>query len=184
VRAVVVALVLLVLTATPAEAHRLRVFATVEDGVIEGYAFFVGGGRPEGAAVRFVRAGAVVHAITTDAEGAFAWRPDEPGPITIVVDPGGGHTAEVTLGAERFGAAPAEDAAPASDKEATSSDALDPAIEAAIEAAVARQIRPLLEAEAAAASRIRFNDVMGGIGMIVGLAGVALWARTRSRDDG
>jgi nickel transport protein len=184
VRAVVVvaAVVLAVLAATPAEAHRLRVFATVEGGGIEGYAFFVGGGRPEGAAVRFVRAGAVVHATTTDAAGAFAWRPDAPGPITVVVDPGGGHSAEVTLGAERFGAAPAGDAAPASDEEAASAHALDPAIEAAIEAAVARQIRPLLEAEAEAASRLRFNDVMGGIGMIVGLAGVALWARTRRRD--
>jgi nickel transport protein len=189
VRAVVVALVLAVLVvvaATPAEAHRLRVFATVESGVIEGYAFFVGGGRPEGAAVRFVRAGELVHATTTDAAGAFAWRPEETGPLTVVVDPGGGHTAEVTLGAERFGAAPAGEATPAPASQAASPDALDPKIEAAIEAAVARQIRPLLEAQAAAESRIRFNDVMGGIGMIVGLAGVGLWARTRTRarDDG
>lgn len=180
-RPVVVALIAMMLAATPAEAHRLRVFATVEGGAIEGYAFFVGGGRPDGAAVRFVRAGDVVHATTTDAEGAFAWRPEEPGPLTVVVDPGGGHTAEVTLGAERFGAAPAGDATPVSAAATASPDALDPSLEAAIEAAVARQIRPLLEAQAEAESRIRFNDVMGGIGMIVGLAGVALWARTRTR---
>jgi len=181
VRVALGALALLVLAAAPADAHRLRIFATVEGGTIEGYAFFVGGGRPDGAVVRFERAGEVVHATTTDAEGAFAWRPVEPGPITVVVDPGGGHVAEVTLGAERFGAAPAGDAAPASAEEAASAHALDPEVEAAIEAAVARQIRPLLEAQAEARSRIRFNDVMGGIGMIVGLAGVALWARTRAR---
>lgn len=180
-RVVILALVAVVLSAAPADAHRLRVFATVEGGVIEGHGFFVGGGRPDGAAVRFVRAGEVVHATTTDAEGAFAWRPEEPGPITVVVDPGGGHSARVTLGAERFEAVPARADAPASGSRAASPDALDPAIEAAIEAAVARQIRPLLEAEAEARSRIRFNDVMGGIGMILGLAGVALWARTRTR---
>ena len=190
VRVALGALALLVLAAAPADAHRLRIFATVEGGTIEGYAFFVGGGRPDGAAVRFERAGEVVrferagevvHATTTDAEGAFAWRPVEPGPITVVVDPGGGHVAEVTLGAERFGAASSGDAAPASAEEAASAHALAPEVEAAIEAAVARQIRPLLEAQAEARSRIRFNDVMGGIGMIVGLAGVALWARTRAR---
>jgi len=74
VRVALGALALLVLAAAPADAHRLRIFATVEGGTIEGYAFFVGGGRPDGA---------------------------------VVVDPGGGHVAEVTLGAERFGAAPA-----------------------------------------------------------------------------
>jgi len=186
VRAVILALAGVLLFAVPAEAHRLRVFATVEGGAIEGHAFFVGGGRPDGAAVRFVRAGEVVHATTTDAEGAFAWRPEEPGPVTVVVDPGGGHTAEVTLGAERFGGAAASADALVSAAEASAPNALDPDIEAALEAAVARQIRPLLEAQAEAAGRIRFNDVMGGIGMIVGLAGVALWARTRvrPRDDG
>jgi nickel transport protein len=185
VRAVALGLVaLVVVAATPAEAHRLRVFATVEGGAIEGYAFFVGGGRPDGAAVRVLRAGEVVHATTTDAEGAFTWRPEETGPLTVVVDPGGGHTAEVTLGAERFGAAPASDEEAASAAAAASPDALDPRVEAAIEAAVARQIRPLLEAQAEAESRIRFNDVVGGIGMIVGLAGVALWARARARDHG
>jgi nickel transport protein len=48
-----------------------------------------------------------------------------------------------------------------------------------VDTAVARQIRPLLEAQAEADGRVRFNDVMGGIGMIVGLAGAALWASAR-----
>jgi len=173
-------LAFILLVAAPAEAHRLRVFATVEGGVVEGYAFFVGGGRPAGAAVRFERGGEVLHATTTDAAGAFAWRPDAAGPVTVVVDPGGGHAAAVTLGADRFGGAVTTGAAPTPEPAASAPGAaLDPALEAAIEAAVARQIRPLLEAQAEAESRIRFTDVMGGIGMIVGLTGVAFWARAR-----
>jgi nickel transport protein len=49
----------------------------------------------------------------------------------------------------------------------------------AVDAAVARQLRPLLEAYEAAEGRTRFNDIMGGIGMIMGLAGLALWGSTR-----
>lgn len=56
-------------------------------------------------------------------------------------------------------------------------------VEAAVDRAVARQIRPLLEAYDAAEGRARFNDVMGGIGMIIGLAGMALWASARRRKD-
>ena len=44
------ALLIAAATATPAAAHKLRVFATVEGGSVRGYAFFVGGGRPEGSA--------------------------------------------------------------------------------------------------------------------------------------
>ena len=176
---VFIALALLGLAAAPAEAHRLRVFATVEAGAIEGYAFFVGGGRPADAPVRFLRAGEVLHATTTDEAGAFAWRPEDPGPITVVVDPGGGHIAEVTLDAERFGVTANTVATLAPETGGTAPSGLDPAVEAAIEAAVARQIRPLLEAQAEAQSRVRLTDVAGGIGMIVGLTGIALWARTR-----
>jgi nickel transport protein len=33
-----------------------------------------------------------------------------------------------------------------------------------------------------AEGRLRFNDIAGGIGMIVGLAGAGLWAAARRRD--
>ncbi|NLH79539.1 MAG: hypothetical protein GX458_01670, partial [Phyllobacteriaceae bacterium] len=63
--------------------------------------------------------------------------------------------------------------------------ALTRQIERAVDVAVARQLRPLLEAYDQAEGRLRFNDVAGGIGMIVGLAGAALWvsARRRERKD-
>lgn len=58
-------------------------------------------------------------------------------------------------------------------------EALHAMIDRSVEAAVARQIRPLLESYAAAESRLRFNDIAGGIGMIVGLGGMALWISSR-----
>jgi hypothetical protein len=35
-------------TVVPAAAHRLKLFLTTDAGDLTGYAFFVGGGRPEG----------------------------------------------------------------------------------------------------------------------------------------
>ena len=61
---------------------------------------------------------------------------------------------------------------------------VDPALTAAIELAVARQLRPLREELAAARSRASLRDVLGGIGYIIGLAGVALWWRTRGAGSG
>ena len=46
---------------------------------------------------------------------------------------------------------------------------------------MSRQTRPLLEALERAEARLRFNDVAGGVGMIVGLVGAALWASSRRR---
>ena len=98
--------------------------------------------------------------------------------------------AEVRIGAERFaGSVPPAPASmgPAGTVPAPAPDTRAPdtrAIELAVDRAVERQIRPLLEAYDAAEGRLRFNDIVGGIGMIVGLAGIALWAASRRRKDG
>ncbi|NEX20507.1 carboxypeptidase regulatory-like domain-containing protein [Thiorhodococcus mannitoliphagus] len=56
---------------------------------------------------------------------------------------------------------------------------LDPRLVSAIELAVARQIRPLREQLAASADSARLTDVLGGIGYILGITGLALWWRSR-----
>jgi nickel transport protein len=52
-----------------------------------------------------------------------------------------------------------------------------------VEQAVARQIRPLREALQAHEERVRMRDILGGIGYIVGLAGLALWWSSRRRKE-
>ena len=61
---------------------------------------------------------------------------------------------------------------------------LDARIAKAVDAAVARQIRPLLEAYDAADGRVRFNDLIGGLGWIAGIAGLWAWFRSRRSDHG
>jgi len=58
-------------------------------------------------------------------------------------------------------------------------DVADPALTAAIERAVERQVRPLRSELAAAQARARLQDVLGGVGYILGFAGLALWWRGR-----
>jgi nickel transport protein len=170
VKALLLALVV-AFGATTAAAHALRVFARAEGGVVSGYGFFSGGARAAAAEVSATgRDGALIWSGNADAEGGFAFpAPEAGGPVTVALSDGAGHVARITLAREWF--------APAPDAQAPDEQAL----EALVEAAVARQTAPLLEAFARAEARLRFNDVMGGVGMIVGLAGVALWARGRPR---
>lgn len=196
--AVLAAGLMLFLSSAPAAAHRLKLFVTVEGMRLSGYAFFIGGGRPQGAHVAFRDdAGATLGAAITDADGAFAFTPPAPQDIAVVVDAGDGHAATAHLSADLFSGdrAPAATASFASPERpapppvplltpsgvaAAGAPICDPkALTAAVDAAVARQIRPLLEAEVEAEGRVRFNDVMGGVGMIFGLAGAALWATAR-----
>jgi len=187
-----------------AQAHRLKMFATVEAGEISGYAFFIGGGRPEG--VDFVikdAAGAEVFRGKTDERGTFRWRPTSPADYTVTVDAGDGHWIEGSIAADRLGAvatkamtttaastsAATSAAAPAPVPTAACPAPVDPAaiaaiVEARVDASVARQLRPFIEAYDQAEGRVRLNDVMGGVGMIVGLAGAGLWATSRRRREG
>ena len=183
---------IVVLATGPAAAHRLKLFATVEAGEVVAEAFFVGGGRPEGVTVILRDAGgAEIGRGHTDAAGLVRLRPARPGEITVEVDTGDGHATAVKLAADRFGGGVAEPigeptAATASTSMAAAADgtALRRDIEAAVDRAVARQTRPLLEALERAEARLRFNDVAGGLGTIVGLVGLGLWASSRRRRDG
>ena len=67
-------------------------------------------------------------------------------------------------------------AAPAGDDAA-----LAALVAAEVDKAVARQIRPLLEASAAAEARLRLNDILGGLGWIAGLVGVGLVVARRRK---
>ena len=166
-----------------AEAHLLKLFVDVEGPTISGYGFFVGGGRPQGARVLLRDdAGREVASLATDESGRFSWTAPGPGAYVVALDAGDGHFVERRIGAERFTPAAAAPGPTASAPPSVASPEprdLGALVEASVDRALARRLQPLLEAQAAAEARLRFNDVMGGIGMIVGLAGLAAWAMAR-----
>jgi nickel transport protein len=209
IRLLAVALALLA-SANPAMAHRLKLFLTVEGTTVTGYAFFVGGGRPQGVAV-IVKDGANAEVFrgTTDEAGAFAWTAPRAADYTLGIDTGDGHMVEERIAASRFAGSATPAATPAPPPPAPPPAAAPPApppetaaatapappactpdaatlgalVEAATERALARQLRPLIEAQTAAESRLRVADIVAGVGMIVGLAGAWMWALARRRPE-
>lgn len=190
-RALLLALALVAASATGAAAHRLKLFASVAGTEVTGYGFFVGGGRPAGVAiVARDAAGAEIWRGTTGDDGSFAFTVTRPEALTLTLDAGDGHAVTETLSADRFGAAPAATPAPVAVATSTPTDppaaarddaALAALIAVEVDKSVARQLRPLLEAQAAAEARVRLNDILGGLGWIAGLVGVGLTVAHRRR---
>jgi nickel transport protein len=186
-------LLMLSLFAGSALAHKLKVFARVEAGEIHGSAYFVGGAPASGVTVRVLDADGVALAqLAPDVEGRFRYRPSAPGDYLVEVDSGDGHVARWRLAATEFSPAAAVPAgqtevaaapqnvtgpAPASPREPVP----DAALAALVEEAVARQVGPLREQLQAYEDKVRLHDVLGGLGYILGLAGLALWWRSRGR---
>lgn len=173
-------LFLALVCAGPAQAHRLKVFAAVAGGEVSGYAFFIGGGRPQGAAwVARDGNGKLLAEGETDAQGGFRFAlPDQVGTgLTVTVDTHEAHIASATLPAARLGAPAA--AAPPPAATAAPPPPEGPQVAELVDAAVQRQVEPLLERIEAMDSRLRFVDILSGIFLIIGLAGMTLWLRAR-----
>lgn len=196
-----VALILLSILGSPALAHKLQVFAFAEGARIGGSAYFAGGGAASGARIEVLdEDGNKLAELAPDGEGRFVYFAQAPVDHLIRAVTGDGHQAEWRVTAAELaagfgpegsivGAAPRLDhddlsaivEIHASPIPAASAATLDTALESAIERAVARQIRPLREQLVAAEDRVRFQDILGGIGYIMGLTGLALWWASRRR---
>ena len=190
-RRLLFALILVLAAASPAMAHKLKIFAAVEGNTVAGYAFFIGGGRAQDTPWQAKdETGKLLGEGRTGPEGEFHLTVPEPiaSDITISVNTQEGHIASTMLAAARFGAAeaapvaaPAASAAPSASFEAPAEPAATPDTTALVEAAMQRQLAPLLERIEEMDSRLRMTDVLSGIFLIIGLAGIGLWARGRRK---
>ena len=197
------ALLVLLLAAGPTLAHKLNVFAAAEGPLVEGEVYFAAGAKAAGVPVTIMdAAGEVLARLESAADGTFSYRASTPLALRIVAETPDGHRAEWRMAASELAGAfpmsvapvpakavPADgeqpvaglfpdDEPPGTPRPPPSSGgdaALAPGIEVAIERAVARQVRPLRREVRAARDAVQLRDVLGGIGYIVGLAGLGLW---------
>jgi nickel transport protein len=180
------------LLATPAHAHKLKVFAAVDGDAISGYAYFFGGGRAVNSRVVVSQPnGQPVAELTTDAEGVFRFEVKQHVDYRISVDGGDGHIASVTVGATELPQRlvmpdGAEIALKPKDAETIAPPVPDhsiapPDLATLVESAVAHQVRPLREQIDAANDRVWLHDVLGGLGYIIGMAGLAYGLMSRRR---
>lgn len=190
-KSVLLALALMMIAAPPALAHKLKVFVQAEGATIVGTAYFAGGGKAMDSQGRAMAPdGTVIATFRTDGEGRFQVPVTVRQDYTVHVDTGDGHVAEATLhGRDLPESLPAGQMAAAG----TTAAALDvtplpngggaagEVSPAALEAAVTRAIGPLREQIDMAEERARFSDIMGGIGTIFGIFGIAAWIAARRK---
>lgn len=170
----------------PTLAHGLALFAAADRGGVAGQVSYAGGHPAGGLAVQVFAADGELRALLeTDAEGHFVYRPSVAEDLRLVAQSADGHRAESRIDAAEL--AIAVDAAhPEAGSDASgpaapcaASAELDASTVRAIEQVVARQVQPLRAAIAQSESRVRLQDVLGGIGYILGVTGLWLWWRSR-----
>jgi nickel transport protein len=197
-----VAALVLLLGSAPVVAHKLKVFATAEGKSISGRAYFAGGAPAKGARVLITSAtGELLAELQPDADGRFTYLASAPLEHRVSAETADGHRAEWRIPAEvlagGFGLASPPPAPAVRDN--TSTPPQPPMAEPApaagappatpgppltrveLETALARQLRPLREELLATREALRLQDILGGIGTIFGLTGLALWWRCRRR---
>jgi nickel transport protein len=196
-RLTALALLLQLSASFPAKAHTLRMFAYVDGATIRGSVYFGASVAARDARVTVSGPGGeTLFATVSDAEGAFRVPVQSRVDHHLVADTGDGHRAEFTIAARELSPsasagqpASAEprvdesrvDKQAAADRQKTAAPA---ELTAMIESAIARQMGPLRAEIAAFEERIWLRDVLGGLGYILGLAGLAAYFLSRQRQKG
>jgi nickel transport protein len=184
----------LLLMGGTAHAHRLNIFATGDGTAISGYAYFPGGGRAQGLTITAEAPdGSPLGSALTDERGEFTIPAKLHCDHILTVQTPDGHRAVFTVPASELddslptpgmdgpagpaGVPVAGEAVTMSQLPATGSDELS----ALIEEAVRREVRSLREQLEGYEERVRLRDVLGGIGYILGIAGIASYLMGRRR---
>lgn len=186
------ALLIALLFALPVQAHKLHLFASAEGGKISGFAYFPGGGKYQNGTIS-VYSGQERHLadLTTTMEGEFTWQASGPGDYLLVITTPDGHASRFTVPVQTTAAAapfagpdrattslPADHALSAGNGAGPPS-ALPPDLEQLLNSAISRQILPLREELTRYQQETRLRDILGGIGYIAGLFGIAAYLLAR-----
>jgi nickel transport protein len=190
---------LLAVYAVPAEAHKMNVFAHADGRSISGEVYVRGGAPIKAARVTaFDPAGKILAETITDDAGEFTFELKFRCDHRIVVDTGDGHSAEYTVGMDELPAdlppqGPILDhvlpvsspstpkSSPDSVNPATRSSARDESLHDRI-AAIDRQLKELRKDLDKYQSQLRIQDIVGAIGYILGLMGLAYYLGASRKD--
>ncbi|MFH1567003.1 MAG: hypothetical protein ABIL09_03320 [Gemmatimonadota bacterium] len=181
--------------AGPARAHKVSVYAMAEGDSVLAEAYFADGAPCVGSTITvYDTAGAELAAARTDSAGRASFPRLRADGLKLVLYAGMGHRDEFQLTAEDLGPAvapagrtgsPAPTApAPAAGGALAGGNGTGGELARQVEAAVERRLGPL---EAAvrrlekSQERAGFREVVGGLGYILGLAGLWAWLTSRRR---
>lgn len=190
-RAAALVLALVLTGGGTAAAHRLNVFAFADGANIRGEVYFTGGGPAR--SVRVVVLGPAGESLgdtLSGADGTFVVEARERVDHRIVADTGDGHQAQYVVRAgelplslpERTTQSAVGDRPPITARATPPGPETPPAeLEAMVDRAVGRRLGTLSERLVALEQTIRWRDVLGGLGYIFGITGVACYMAARRR---
>lgn len=193
-----IVLALLLTVPGPAMAHRVNVFAWVEGETVHTESSFPGGREVNDGRIAVFddRTGEKLLDGQTDEKGQFSFRIPRRTDLRIEMTAGMGHKNEWIVPLDEILAAtgeapPAASAAAApenatiqegSEKPAGAAPFSSAQIEAAVERAIDRKMAPLIKGMAELRKqKTTITDVFGGIGYIIGLAGVGVYIHYRRK---
>ena len=185
-------------------AHKVKIFASAEGNVISGYVYYTGGGKPKQALILVQdQHGNGLGELKTDGNGEFSFSAETRRDHIFILELADGHRASFTVKAEELPAslAEAESAEPqlqfANDTVERQKNVLPVSdvnssvleqkafqlsaeeLEAYLDMAIAKQLRPLREQLDRYEEKVRLHDILGGIGYIVGLMGLGYFLSAR-----
>lgn len=184
----------------PAHAHKVTIFAWVEDDMVHTQSKFSGGRRVKNAPVEVYDAqGRKLLEGRTDKKGEFVFKSPGKGPLRIVLMAAMGHKAHWTLSAEELSGSvvrsektvpeavagksdlPAVEASASSAMTARTTD-IQAAVQTAVERALDKKLKPVIELLVDAQNPgPSFGDVLGGLGYILGLVGLGAYINYRKK---
>jgi nickel transport protein len=171
-------LIATLLTATPAAAHQIHLFANTKGAEIQGELYARGGQPIRDARVRAISpSGETLGETTTDAQGKFTLVAGSRCDHRLVADSGDGHETEYTVPAGELPeslppyAAPPQPETVAPPSSPKSEPADIPSSSAQLES-LHNQVVQLRRQLDGYEQKIRLHDILGGIGYILGLMGV------------
>jgi nickel transport protein len=203
IAAVVVALTVMTLVAGPLSAHRVNVFAWVEGDTVFVESKFPGGRKVnEGKIVVVDPEGNELLSGVTNEQGEFAFKVPKHTDLKIILSAGEGHQAEWTIPATEIAPTPTDTAKESSPTNSASSEtpkmklaASPPAepgltippvslkdLETLIESILDKKLKPITKMLVDAQDRgPSVKDILGGLGYILGLVGMAAYVHSRKK---
>lgn len=154
-----------------AAAHSLKLFVQESHDRLSGHVYFSGGIPAQQALVALHNDdGQVLMQVSADQQGRFELPRSANSATWVIANSQDGHIVKWPLQA-------VETAKPAAEAMPGTTDAQ--ALERIVRDAVAKEVAPLKLALQQQQDRAKFSDLLGGVGVIFGLAGVYLWWRSR-----
>ena len=167
-------------------AHRVNVFAWAEGDTVYVEGKFSGGKKIGGAKI-IVNDSNGVELLTgkTDAQGAFSFKRPQPGELRVILEADMGHRAQWTLAVDDGHAdRAADELLPKGAPTGIYAGPSKAEIEAVVEKALDKKMKPLIEMLAESQQKSPdIGDIIGGIGYIIGLVGIAAYFHNRKKNS-